>query len=152
MPSAWRIVKARRAKRAFDGEGARLFGGRWTRVGRPAVYVSGSIALAALELLVHLNDARPLAAYALFEVAIPDALITQIDAARLPSNWSDFPAPAQLPMIGQRWLEGSTSLALCVPSAIVKVEFNYVLNPRHPDFAKIVIGPQQPFEMDPRLL
>jgi RES domain-containing protein len=151
VPLAWRIVKARRAKSAFDGQGARLFGGRWTPVGRPAVYLSGTIALATLELLVHLNDARPLSSYALFEVTLADELITPVDLARLPSNWTDFPAPSQLQLIGTKWLDKRTSAVLRVPSAIVKLEHNYILNPQHRDYGRITMGPQQPFDFDDRL-
>ena len=54
--TAWRIVKAKHKKRAFDGEGARIAGGRWNKIGTPMVYTADSLALAALELIVHLPD------------------------------------------------------------------------------------------------
>ena len=60
MPRAWRLVKARHAAGAFDGEGARLHGGRWNSRGARVVYVSSSRSLAALELLVHLEIAEAL--------------------------------------------------------------------------------------------
>ena len=154
MPAAWRIVKAKHAKRAFDGEGARLFGGRWTSVGRSAVYTSGTVALATLELLVHLDSAAPLAAYVLFAVTIPEDTISIVDPASLPRDWRASPAPGALRTLGDRWLEEGRSAVLRVPSAVVGgvgLEFNYLLNPAHPDFRLITIGPEQAYDLDDRL-
>ena len=154
MPAAWRIVTAKHAKRAFDGEGARLFGGRWTSAGRLAVYTSGTVALATLELLVHLDSAAPLAAYVLFAVTIPEETISFVDPASLPRDWRASPAPAALRALGDRWLEEGRSAVLRVPSAVVGavgVEFNYLLNPAHPDFRLITIGPEQAYDLDDRL-
>jgi len=52
--NTWRIIKAQHAHRAFDGEGARLAGSLWNKIGIPMVYTADSLALAALEILVHL--------------------------------------------------------------------------------------------------
>jgi len=153
VPSAWRIVKAKHAARAFDGEGARLHGGRWTSVGRSAVYTSSTVALATLELLVHLDSAAPLAAYVLFAVAIPEETVSVIDQVTLPKYWRASPAPAALRALGDRWLEEGRSAVLQVPSAVVGavgVEFNYLLNPAHADFPLITIGRKQPYDLDDR--
>ena len=154
MPSAWRIVKAKHAARAFDGEGARLYGGRWTSVGRSAVYTSSTVALATLELLVHLDSDAPLAAYVLFSVTIPENVVSILDPVTLPRDWRASPAPAALQALGDRWLEEGRSAVLRVPSAVVGavgVEFNYLLNPAHGDFRLISIGPEQPYDVDERL-
>lgn len=154
MPAAWRIVKAKHAARSFDGEGARLHGGRWTSVGRPAVYTSGTVALATLEMLVHLDSAAPLAAYVLFAVTIPEKTISVVDPMALPRDWRTSPAPAALRALGDRWLEEGRSAVLRVPSAVVGavgVEFNYLLNPAHPDFHLVTIGPEQAYDLDERL-
>ncbi|MBX3148335.1 MAG: RES family NAD+ phosphorylase [Gemmatimonadales bacterium] len=151
MPSAWRIVKSKYAASALDGEGARRAGGRWTSVGRRAVYTSSSVALATLEILVHLESPRLLAAYTLFEVRFPDQLVTKLDPRSLPPEWTNYPAPVSLAAIGDRWLDSAASAVLRVPSAVVGLEFNYVLNPEHRDYRKVSIGPAQPFRVDPRL-
>jgi RES domain-containing protein len=151
VQSAWRIVKARRAATAFDGEGARLYGGRWTSAGRPAVYASSTVALAVLEMLVHLGDVAPLPAYVLFELSIPEELISVVDVGALPHNWPDSPPPAALQAIGDEWLDSGRSAALRVPSAVARIEFNYLLSPSHADFRRIGISPQRPFDLDARL-
>jgi RES domain-containing protein len=150
--TAWRIVKAKYAASAFDGEGARLAGGRWTSIGRRAVYASGSVALAALEMIAHLDTTALLPAYVLIEVTVPESLVTSVDVATLPSDWRRYPAPAELRRIGDRWLDGKASAVLRVPSVLVAVEYNYVLNPGHPDFGRIRTGAPAHFPLDPRLL
>src|SRR3990172_341094 len=94
--TAWRIVKARHAPNAFDGEGARLEGGRWNSPGTPLVYASESAALATLELLVHLRRRSILSAYVLIACTFDEALVERLDSKRLPPNWRSYPAPPEL--------------------------------------------------------
>lgn len=151
MLTVWRMVKTKHAASAFDGEGARLFGARWTSEGRRAVYTSGSVALATLEIVAHLDSTAPLAAYALIEVTVPLRLVTAVDVATLPHDWRTFPAPASTRAIGDRWLDAARHAVLKVPSTLVPVEFNYVLNPAHPAFETITMGKPVPFTLDARL-
>lgn len=151
MAIAWRIVKRRHARTAFDGEGARLYGGRWTSPGRRAVYTSATVALATLEMLVHLDATEVLTAYVLFEISFSDELIQRLDPKRLPADWKTYPAPARLRALGDAWLDTGRSPVLRVPSAVVGVEFNYLLNPAHPEFRRVTIGPALPYRMDRRL-
>lgn len=150
--TAWRIVKARHAADAFDGEGARLEGGRWNSPGTPLVYTSQSAALAALELLVHLGRRSILGAYVLIPCTFDNALVEPLDSKRLPSNWRSYPAPPELQLLGDEWVRSGTSAVLQVPSAVIANDANYLLNPRHPDFAAVRVLRPQPFEFDPRLL
>lgn len=151
MLTVWRIVKAKHAGSAFDGEGARRSGGRWTSAGRRVVYTSSTIALATLEMLAHLDSTVPLPAYRLIEATIPDSLITALEPNSLPSNWRQYPAPPELQIIGDNWLEQRDSAVLKVPSALVAVEYNYLINPEHPDFALITTATPVSFAVDPRL-
>jgi len=150
--TVWRIVKARHAATAFDGESARLEGGRWNSPGTSVVYTSGSAALAALELLVHLGQAAILSAYVLIACTFDEALVSPLDRKRLPINWRSYPVPPELQLIGDEWVKAGTSAVLKVPSAIIATDANYLLNPRHPDFQSIRVSDPQPFEYDPRLL
>lgn len=152
MPTAWRIVKTRFAAQSFDGEGARLYGGRWNSVGVLMVYTAGSVSLAVLEILVHLENTDVLPAYSLCAVHFDDAVVSSLDRARLPPNWRDSPSAPELLVIGDAWVAGGTSVVLEVPSAVVETESSYLINPAHPNFASLMIELPQPFTFDPKLL
>jgi RES domain-containing protein len=149
---AWRITKAKHAAMAFSGSGAKAFGGRWNSPGIPAVYCAASTSLAILEMLVHLEASELMRRYVSFEVTFDESLVTAIDIAALPKNWRKSPIPTSVQAVGDQWLADAPSAILQVPSAIVPNEWNYLLNPAHPDFAKIALGPKHPLNFDPRLL
>jgi RES domain-containing protein len=152
MLRAFRIVKARHAARAFDGEGARRHGGRWTSPGVAAVYLAESAALAVLEVLVHLESSALLPSYVLIEARFPERKVESLDPRRLPAGWSDSPPPLALRALGDAWLREGRSALLRVPSAVVPSEWNYLLNPAHPGFGAVRIGSARAFILDPRLL
>ena len=108
--------------------------------------------LAALEMLVHLGKGPILSAYVVMFCSFERALVSRLDRARLPENWPAFPAPPELQLIGNEWLKAGSSAVLEVPNAIIPTESNYMLNPRHADFASIRISNSQPFEFDLRFL
>ena len=152
---AWRVVKAKYAAHPynpFDGEGARLYGGRWNNPGVAVVYLSGALSLAVLETLVHTDDKSDLLGRVAIRVAFPAHLVTTADLSALPAGWSNPDAPAALKAIGDEWVSSAASVLLRIPSAVIPVEFNYLCNPHHPDFSKITIGKVQPLPIDPRLL
>jgi len=150
--TAWRIVKAKYAATAFEGEGARLYGGRWNSRGLPVVYTAASPALAALELLVHLGSSNALAAYVAIRCRFHEHMVLRLDRQRLPDKWRSSPAVAELALVGDAWVKDGTSAVLEVPNVIIPDESNYLLNPHHADFESIEIGKPQPFEFDLRLL
>lgn len=151
MRTVWRITTARFAQSAFSGEGARLYGGRWNPKGWPVVYTAQSQSLALLELMVQDEPLR--AHYVLIPAQLPDDLPeTRIDIDQLPDDWRTIGARDVLQAMGQAWLESGQSAVLNVPSAVVPAERNLLLNPRHPDFARIVIGEPQSLQTDIRLL
>ncbi len=152
MRRVWRIVKRNRAAGAFDGEGARRTGGRWNAPGTRVVYTAEHASLAALELLAHLQRSSVLLSYVLIPCEIPEELVEPLDRNLLPRAWRSSPAPAELQRIGDAWSGAMRSVALEVPSAIVDVESNVLLNPRHPDFARVAIGEPMPFAYDIRLV
>lgn len=153
MPRAWRIVKAKYQATAFDGEGARVAGGRWNSPGTSVVYVSDSAALATLEQLVHLNDPLLLPSFVLISCDFDESLVVRVeDIATLPANWSSYPAPSALQAIGDKWARDGTSAVLSVPSAVIAIERNFVLNPGHRAFAAVTIGTARRFDLDLRLI
>ncbi len=151
MPKAYRIVKPKFANTAFDGEGARLFGGRWNSKGVKIVYTSASASLATLETFVHLGiDARTVS-HLLIEIDIPDEIIIKLDPSQLPDYWSVNPTPEACQTIGNRWVASMKSAVLAVPSAIMKIERNYLINPEHPDFKNIIIEKGTSYVFDERM-
>ncbi len=152
MLTAWRIVKKRYAANAFDGEGARLSGGRWSSPGVPVVYVASTRSLAALEMAVHLDRSTLLASFVLIPCHFDERLVTAVDRSRLPAYWRRDPPPPELAGVGDAWVKEARSAVLAVPSAIIDEETNFLLNPVHPDFSQIRIGDPQEFEFDQRLI
>ena len=117
----------------MSGEGARRYGGRWNSPGRTAVYLGDSLALAAMELLVHLQAEDVLRVYRKMPVFIPERLIAHIDEDELPPGWAK-PTPHPVTQaIGDRWIDSAESAVLQVPSATVRGEGNFVVNPEHDD-------------------
>ena len=152
MIQAWRIIKAKYAAAAFDGEGARLYGGRWSSPGTRVVYVAQSLSLATLEMLVHLQDTPILSEYVTFSVDIPDECVESFPVGDLPRNWRDYPSPAANQAIGDRWVREARSLALRLPSAVIVQEVNYLLNPSHGDFHHLAASGPLKFDVDPRVM
>lgn len=147
---AWRIC-ARKYQR-FNGEGARLYGGRWNHAGTSVIYTSASLALAALELFVHVdvdllpNDLVAIAA------EIPENLaVEMVKPANLPKGWRRYPASESLKNIGSHWATKCSTAILAVPSAIIPEERNYLLNPAHRDFKQVRVRRPIPFHFDPRM-
>lgn len=147
----WRVT--RRAHAAPDGEGARLYGGRWNLPNTPVVYASSSLSLAVLEYLVHVD--RDLAPPDLVSISaeIPASVrVEAVELAELPSGWQAPSDQEALQRLGSEWVRRQASAVLRVPSALIPVEFNYVLNPAHPEFARITWSSAVAFSLDPRFL
>jgi RES domain-containing protein len=101
-------------------------------------------------MLAHLGSSELLGKFVFIEVGIPESLITDVETSQLPRNWRADPAPARLKTLRDAWAAFGTSAVLCVPSALVPGEKNYLLNPRHQDFPKLHIGKPFPFRLDAR--
>lgn len=150
--TAWRLIKTRYAASAFDGEGARLHGARWSSPGVRVAYAAESTALAVLEVLVYLRASGVLSSYSFAEVRFPEASVMKVRTEALPSGWAESPAPASVQRVGDDWVREARSVVLRVPSVVLAGAFNYLLNPLHPDFPRVLVGPTRPFAFDPRLL
>ena len=139
-----RLAKA--AFTALDGEGARLYGGRWNAPGRPMIYAAASPSLAVLEVLVHLDlppDLLPVD-YRLLAIDIPD----EAPVERLDHTPED---DAGCLAIGERFLHRAAALVLLAPSVVVPQEHNALINVRHPQMARVRLVGDEPFRLDPRL-
>lgn len=141
----YRLCKA--AYAALDGEGARLWGGRWNSPGRPMVYAAASPSLAVLEVLVHLDLPAELLPndLTLLTIDIPvDATIHRLEMT--PASEDGCLAA------GDGFLDAGDALALMVRSVVVPQEWNALLNVGHADMARVVVLASEPFHFDPRLI
>jgi RES domain-containing protein len=151
MISAWRIVSANYKDKAYTGDGARIYGGRWNSKGVAVVYTAGSLALASIEMIVNLPAPKLLQKYVRISAQISLNLVSELYRADLPEDWNSRPISPSTRAIGDRWIKEQRSAVLRVPSIVVPDEYNYLLNPTHPDFAKIKIGKPTIYYFDPRL-
>ena len=150
--TGWRIVPEDKAATAFDGEGARLYGGRWNSVGVPMVYGSQHKSLGALEVRVHIDTTKKIKPYQCFAFQFDENLREVLPVSSLPKDWRQEPPTPSLQQLGDAWVRAANSPILAVPSVIIPDELNYLLNPKHPEFAKIKIEKPTNFTFDPRLL
>jgi len=127
----YRIVKSKYAA-DLSGEGARLFGGRWNDKGTPCLYASESRSLALLEYTVNVNVDDIPRALSLTTIEIPDNF-HELTIPELPGNWRLAPAPANTTHFGTALLKSMIAPVIKIPSAVIPEEFNYLLNPLHPD-------------------
>jgi RES domain-containing protein len=149
--TVWRLNARRFAKAAFSGGGAFRYGGRWNLPGTRVVYCAESRALAAMESLVHVEDIEDLGAveWQATAITLPGAFIER--PLRFPQSWRSYPFPPLTQKFGSDWARDLRSVALRVPSAVVPGEFNFLINPAHPDFTKVKFALPEPFRFDPRL-
>lgn len=132
--------------------GAALFGGRWNPIAVPALYCGGSIAMTALEALVH-KGAGPALPLMLVAVDLPDNTpIYAPDGSALPPDWNRLPLSDQAQRFGAVWLRSKDGLIMRIPSVTVPEEPNFVINPLHADYDRVQLSLLRPFAFDRRLV
>jgi len=136
----------------LSGTGGRIFGGRWHSIGKSGIYLASSRALALLEVLVHLQPLMIPDDYCLVEIEVPEDSISQVNIEHLPSNWKDVSSPIELKAFGDAFLKRGAHLMMKVPSSIIPMEHNYLVNPMHPEMKKVKIVKHEPFDFDSRLV
>ncbi len=138
----------------ISGRGAFLYGGRWNTKGTLLVYLGGSLSLATLEILVNAPNATSIVRghYRCLELSFDSDLVCYVDPSDLPDNWAKPGMSSPVSHIGDQWAREQSAAILRVPSAVIPVECNYLLNPNHPDAALVTHGDIQPFSIDARLI
>lgn len=127
---------------------------RWNKEKQYVVYASSSRSLATLELVAHRNAIMEGAGYKTIIIHVPEHLdfVVEVDITKLPRNWQLLENKYTTQELGSDWYTNKSSPILKVPSAIIKEEYNYVLNTLHPHFSKIKIESIEDFNWDVRLL
>lgn len=148
----WRIGRISDTDK-LSGIGGLYVSGRWHFRGFRVLYTSSTPSLAALEILVHVDPAITPAGLGLLEIDIPDGVEIEVyDPSLLTKNWQDFPPPRALQEFGSKWLAEQRTAILCVPSVVMPIEMNYLINPVHAESPRISIVSERTFSFDPRLL
>jgi RES domain-containing protein len=145
----YRLTKANYAD-DLSGTGGLYEAGRWHQQGTRLLYLSEHMSLAALEILAN-SDFLP-KNYALITVELPEAApIGALSVQDLPPDWKSSPAPIALAEITRKWINEGAFWGMCVPSAHSPTEFNYLLNPNHPEHRTLRIVSIEPYSFDERL-
>ncbi|WP_143307785.1 RES family NAD+ phosphorylase [Chitinophaga vietnamensis] len=136
----------------LSGTGARLYGGRWNSPGHSIVYTAGSRALSALEVLVHIPLKNIIQDFCIATIHIPDEIaIKTLTKKDLPTGWQSLAPFPELQAIGDEWIDTAKYAVLKIPSVVIADEFNFLINPQHPEAVHITIKDAQPFLFDQRL-
>lgn len=136
----------------LSGVGAAKFGARWNSKGTEVVYLANSRALAFAEVAVHLNLSNLPAGFSMLTVFVPtDVLVADLNVTDLDDDWNVFPENFSTQRIGDAFVDKMQFCILKVPSAVVKGDFNFVVNTKHADFKKIKITNQDDFPIDSRI-
>lgn len=137
---------------ALSGKGASIAGARWNSKGTEIIYTAQSRALAMAEVAVHLSMATLPSDFVMMTVEIPeDITIEVLDVKKLQKGWNVFPHSFTTQILGDDFMRRNDACVLKVPSAVVKGDYNYLLNPFHKDFHKISIIDQTDFPFDKRI-
>lgn len=147
----YRIANVKYKEDTLSGIGAEKFGGRWNEVGTRAVYCSENRSLALLEYYIHSDNVALLPKELLLAVIeVPDDFPI-VELQKLPEKWSQYPYSTRTTAVFSKYLKKGDFFALKVPSSIVPMEYNLVLNPLYPDFGKVKVIDFLKIPIDARL-
>jgi RES domain-containing protein len=149
--AGWRAYRiADRRHKIFDGQGAATLGGRWNSPGRRVIYAAETYSGAMLEVLANSNIGRVPMHHAWIEILIGEGVSVEEVEGRKVRRW-DAPDQRASRMFGDEWYDASRSTVLIVPSTVVRVERNVVINQDHPGFRKLRATKPKPVVWDERL-
>lgn len=138
-------------KNELSGYGASLNGQRWNSKGTEVIYTAQTRALANSEVAVHIALGILPKDYHMVEIEIPDSIpILKLKDNELPLGWNALPSKPASQFIGDNFVKNNKYVAIRVPSVVVLGEYNFIINPAHPEFKLIRIINSYPFPFDPR--
>lgn len=148
----YRITRYQYA-RDLSGRGAEIHGGRWNPAGHRVVYTASAASLAILESLAWTSLNQLLqSGFILSQISCPEDTIHELSISDLPANWQSQEAYPTLRKAGMKWLSEETSLILKVPSAIVPLEYNILINPNHERMREVRIDEMYELTLDQRVI
>ena len=150
MITAYRCSKCKYI-RDSSGYGSYKVGGRWNSRGVYMLYSSSNPSLAFLESLVHMAPIMPGPDYCMMQLHSKQDSILTLKAEDLPKDWASDPAPEYLKRIGDQFVEEAKYLMLKVPSAVLPMEWNILINPKHQLMAQLIFETPIPVNVDPRI-
>jgi len=151
MKALYRIAKCHYID-DLSGTGAKTYGGRWNSKGHPVIYTAGSRSLAALETLVHVPQNNIPSDLCIVTLSLPTNITSDnVSVTTLPEKRRGIPILPALQQIGDKWLETGKTAILKVPSVVIPEEFNFLINPLHPEATKIKIKDKNNFVFDERI-
>lgn len=138
----------------LSGKGAAMFGARWNSKGTEIIYAADSRALAMAEVAVHLSLDNLPADFVMLTIHIPETVSVAPDIlpSELAPDWNIFPHTVSTQIVGDQFVSDQTHCVVRVPSAVVKGDYNVLINPYHPDFQEIGIIDQMDFPFDHRFI
>ena len=137
---------------SLTGKGAALKGARWNSVGVELIYTAANRSLAMAEVAVHLTLETLPADYVMMSIFVPDNITLQkINIPDLPTNWNVFPYLISTQAIGDNFVAENKFCLLQIPSSVTSGDYNFLINPRHPEFNKVKIIETVKFPFDKRI-
>jgi RES domain-containing protein len=148
----YRIAKAEYAG-DISGRGAELYGGRWNSPGNKVVYSTSTASLALLETVAWTSMATLLAGgFVLIVLECPEKSIKEIAPSELSKYWNRLEAYPETQKIGDTWIQKADTLLLRVPSAILSMESNVLINPAHTLMSEVKMTETYDLHLDARVL
>lgn len=147
--TAYRIGDPDGAYPIFDATGSKLFPGRWNSMANPMIYASEHYSTAMLEKLARGSGDLPPNQHWI-EIGIPNGISCETFSVAHVPDWAN-PSGTEARAYGSAWQAAKRSLLLIVPSVLARMERNFLLNPEHPEFPKVVYSLHQPCWWDARL-
>ncbi|HLA95714.1 MAG TPA: RES family NAD+ phosphorylase [Pyrinomonadaceae bacterium] len=136
----------------LSGKGAAIKGARWNSIGVELIYTASNRSLAMAEVAVHLTLATIPGDYVMVTINLPDGVsIQKLIESDLPDNWKNFPHPVSTQAVGDRFVAENKYSVLQIPSVVTRGDHNLLINPHHPDFAKIKVSSIEKFPFDKRI-
>jgi RES domain-containing protein len=147
----YRITSIKHQNSVLSGIGAEMVGGRWNEVGTRAVYCSENISLALLEYYIHTeNSANLPKEIVVAKIEFPNEFVIQ-ELEQLPERWNQYPYSSKTTKLFTNLAKSNGFFALKVPSTIVGLESNFILNPLFKEFGKVEVVEFIKFPIDERL-